>query len=191
MSNDYSIACNSPRYTFGLVWACVSILVYPVGVLALYAYFLWSNKDEIVTIKTAEVEARETKEEEKLREELLRRDLNDMQDAMETVALKKRLTKLAKQRRSRRISRSDSVKPTIAPAGTRIVTAAELTFLFKAYEGKVSKHTAVQCDVMPSSSPLSLFPSSHTISSQYHAVLNILYQSSGTGSCWRLLAGYY
>ena len=190
MSNDYSIACNSPRYTFGLVWACVSILVYPVGVLALYAYFLWSNKDEIVTIKAAEVEARETKEEEKLRQELLRRELNDMQDAKETVALKKRLAKLTDRRR-RTVDRCDSVKQTIAPAGTRIVTAAELTFLFKAYEGKVSKHTAVQCDVMPSSSPLSLFPSSHTISSQYHAVLNILYQSSGTGSCWRLLAGYY
>ena len=170
MSNDYSIACNSPRYTFGLVWACVSILVYPVGVLALYAYFLWSNKDEIVTIKAAEVEARETKEEEKLRQELLRRELNDMQDAKETVALKKRLAKLTDRRR-RTVDRCDSVKQTIAPAGTRIVTAAELTFLFKAYEGKVSKHC-----LFPSLFPFSPYHITPyqpylTISSLYYQVL--------------------
>ena len=139
MSNDYSIACNSPRYTFGLVWACVSIVVYPVGVLTLYAYFLWSNKDEIVTIKAAEVEARENKEAEKLREELLRRELNDAQDAKKTVALKKRLAKLVDRRGSNSSSICDLVMPSSEPPGTRVVTAAELTFLFKAYEGKVRK----------------------------------------------------
>ena len=138
MSNDYSIACNSPRYRFGIVWACVGILVYPVGVLSLYAYFLWHNKDEIMTIKAAEVEAREDKEEEKLRQELFRREVNEMRDTEETVKMRKLLAKMTDRRRSRSIG--DSATPRPPPAVARIVTAAELTFLFKAYEGKVTDH---------------------------------------------------
>ena len=146
MSNDYSIACNSPRYRFGLVWACVGILVYPVGVLSLYAYFLWHNKDEIMAIKAAEIEAREDKEEEKLRQGLLKREVNEMQETEETVKMRKLLAKLTDRRRSR--SSSDNAMPTSTPAVARIVTAAELTFLFKAYEGKVIDHTVTQCDIL-------------------------------------------
>ena len=137
MSNDYSIACNSSRYTFGLVWACVGILVYPVGVLALYAYFLWDNSNDIMAAKAAEIEKREDKKEEKLRQKLLRRELSETQETEETVALKKLLAKLTDQRRSRSNSDSAAV-PTSAPVVPRIVSAAELTFLFKAYEGKVT-----------------------------------------------------
>ena len=143
MSNDYSIACNSSRYTFGLVWACVGILVYPVGVLVLYAYFLWDNRNDIMVIKAAEIEEREDKKEDKLHQKLLRRELNATQETKETVALKKHLATLADRRKSRSNIDSAAV-PTSASAVPRIVSAAELTFLFKAYEGKVAKYTAMQ-----------------------------------------------
>ena len=110
--------------------------MYPVGVLSLYAYFLWDNKDEIMATKAAEVEAREVKEEEKLRQELLRREVNEMRDTEETVKLRQLLAKVTDRRRSRSISGSAIPRP--PPAVARIVTAAELTFLFKAYEGKVT-----------------------------------------------------
>ena len=143
MSNDLSIACNSPRYVFGIVWACVGIVVYPVGVLSLYGYCLWRNKEEIIAIKKAEVEARLDKEEEKLRQELLRREVVEMQETEETIALKKRLVMLSDRKRL------NSVMPMAATASAsaivpHIVGAAELTFLFKAYKGQVRDLIAVQ-----------------------------------------------
>ena len=143
MRNDFSIACNSPRYKFGVVWASVGILIYPVGVLLLYAYCLWQNKDDIMAFKAAEILAREDKEEETLRQNLLDLELNETQDSEKTIALKKRLA-VAVQRRTSRIN-GDNVTPRSAsPAVARIVTAAELTFLFKAYEGKVTDKIAMQ-----------------------------------------------
>ena len=99
-----------------------------------------------MAIKAAEIEAREDKEEEKLRQGLLKREVNEMQETEETVKMRKLLAKLTDRRRSR--SSSDSAMPTSTPAVARIVTAAELTFLFKAYEGKVIDHTVTQCDIL-------------------------------------------
>ena len=154
MSNDYSIACNSSRYTFGLVWACVGILVYPVGVLALYAYFLWADKDDIMVIKAAEAEARRATMEGKLRQELLRRELlTETQDTEETVALKKHLARLTDQRRR---SASNVVLASTPAAVTRIVGAAELSFLFRAYKGKVI--LSLPCIIVMLFSPFLFFP---------------------------------
>lgn len=138
MSQDYSIACNSPRYTFGLVWASVGILVYPIGVLSLYAYCLWSNKDDIIKKKTAEVEERESRKEEALRQELEKREKEEVEDTDETVRLKKDLAVLTVRRRSS-VTAAPLITTAVVP---RIVGATELTFLYRAYKSKV-----VQCNV--------------------------------------------
>ncbi len=48
MRNDYAIACDSQRYRFGVIWAVVSILVYPVGITSFYLAVLYVNRDTIV-----------------------------------------------------------------------------------------------------------------------------------------------
>ena len=136
MSQDYSIACNSSRYTFGLVWASIGILVYPIGVLSLYAYCLWSNKDDIIKKKTAEVEERESREEEKLRHELEKREKDEVEDTDETVGLKKHLAVLTVRRRSTVTAVPEIITPAVVP---RIVGATELTFLYRAYKSKVNQ----------------------------------------------------
>jgi hypothetical protein len=45
--SDYSIPCNSARYQFGRGWAAGMIIVYPVGITALYALLLLANKHVI------------------------------------------------------------------------------------------------------------------------------------------------
>lgn len=47
LHSDYSIACDSPRYRFGIGWAIVMILVYPVGITAFYGLVLLANKHVI------------------------------------------------------------------------------------------------------------------------------------------------
>jgi hypothetical protein len=44
---DFSIACGSPRHNFGVVWAAVFIVVYPIGVPSLYMFLLYLAKDQI------------------------------------------------------------------------------------------------------------------------------------------------
>ncbi|KAG5187595.1 hypothetical protein JKP88DRAFT_307196 [Tribonema minus] len=44
---DYSISCNAPKHTFYLAYAAVFVLVYPVGIPALYAWYLWRARDTL------------------------------------------------------------------------------------------------------------------------------------------------
>jgi hypothetical protein len=47
LTADYTISCSSPRYKFGLAYACVMILIYPIGVPALYFTLLYRNRHAI------------------------------------------------------------------------------------------------------------------------------------------------
>lgn len=48
LTADMSISCTSDYYYRGVAFACVMIIVYPVGVPLLYFVLLYTNKDEIV-----------------------------------------------------------------------------------------------------------------------------------------------
>ena len=50
MTADYSISCDSDRRFFGLVWTVVMILVYPVGIPAMYWYLLHQGAITSVTV---------------------------------------------------------------------------------------------------------------------------------------------
>ena len=45
---DMSIACNTPRYRFGVMWAIAMIIVYPIGILSFYYFVLRYNRDDII-----------------------------------------------------------------------------------------------------------------------------------------------
>ena len=49
LRNDLSISCSSSRYHFGVHWAIAMIFVYPVGILSMYAYVLYVNREDIVS----------------------------------------------------------------------------------------------------------------------------------------------
>jgi hypothetical protein len=49
MTADYSVSCESDRYRFGLIYAVCAVLVYPIGVPALYLRLLYHFKDDIST----------------------------------------------------------------------------------------------------------------------------------------------
>lgn len=40
------------RYRFALVWAIISIFLYPIGMPALYYYILYSHKEDIINRET-------------------------------------------------------------------------------------------------------------------------------------------
>ena len=44
LRSDYSISCSSDRYVFGVSWAAAMLLVYPVGIPALYMYLLYTAR---------------------------------------------------------------------------------------------------------------------------------------------------
>lgn len=60
---DYSVSCETSRYSVAVVVASIAVIVYPVGIPAFYFYHLYSNCH---TIQTRE-EPCETEEEEKQR----------------------------------------------------------------------------------------------------------------------------
>ena len=47
MTADFSISCESDRYHFGILYAICAIVVYPIGVPALYFRLLYHHKDDI------------------------------------------------------------------------------------------------------------------------------------------------
>jgi hypothetical protein len=47
MRHDLNVNARSARYKFGVGWAAVMFLIYPVGVPALYFYVLYYNKEKI------------------------------------------------------------------------------------------------------------------------------------------------
>lgn len=44
---DMSIRCDSQRYYFGVVWATLSIFLYPIGIPTLYGYLLYLSRHKI------------------------------------------------------------------------------------------------------------------------------------------------
>ena len=48
MTVDYSVSCSSSKYEFGLIWAVLSVLLYPVGIPLYYFYVLYSAKSDIM-----------------------------------------------------------------------------------------------------------------------------------------------
>jgi hypothetical protein len=44
---DYGIKCGSSRHNFGVAWAAVCIVVYPIGIPSLYMFLLYLAKDQI------------------------------------------------------------------------------------------------------------------------------------------------
>jgi hypothetical protein len=54
LENDLSIACDSDRYRFGVIWAIVMVFVYPVGISAVYFYCLYINRNQIMRATTSE-----------------------------------------------------------------------------------------------------------------------------------------
>jgi hypothetical protein len=47
MTADYTVSCDSAEYRFGFIWACVMILVYPIGCPAYYFYLLYNVRHQI------------------------------------------------------------------------------------------------------------------------------------------------
>jgi len=45
---DLSIDCASDRYAFGFAWACVTALIYPIGIPVMYYILLRGNKEDIL-----------------------------------------------------------------------------------------------------------------------------------------------
>lgn len=44
LRSDYSISCSSDRYVFGVTWAAAMLLLYPLGIPALYLYLLYTAR---------------------------------------------------------------------------------------------------------------------------------------------------
>jgi hypothetical protein len=117
LRNDMSIACtgpNSGRYRFGVIWASVMILVYPVGVLSIYLYTLWYNK---LAIKE--------------------KDLSPV----ELVLLLKREARMRKRYKKLHGTEDGFVMPGRPPPPPekgimKYVTKTELNFLHRSYEGR-------------------------------------------------------
>ncbi|KAG5187583.1 hypothetical protein JKP88DRAFT_307130 [Tribonema minus] len=42
---DYSISCDTAKHTYYMAYAAVFVLVYPLGIPALYAWYLWRARD--------------------------------------------------------------------------------------------------------------------------------------------------
>lgn len=49
---DYSLTCSTGAHTAMMVYAGLMILVYPVGIPAVYAWWLYSNRDDLVKVGT-------------------------------------------------------------------------------------------------------------------------------------------
>lgn len=116
LRNDVTIACDSPRYTLGVGYAVVLIMVYPIGVPLMYYYFLRNNKREIKRIGKA-MQADHEAEEKKAQ--------NKGHHAHGAFGE----NKLAKLQEELKVT----VNPSSKPFG---VTYRELKFLYKAYEGR-------------------------------------------------------
>jgi hypothetical protein len=54
LRNDLSISCSSSRYHLGVYWAIVMIFVYPIGIICMYAYVLYINREDIINQQETE-----------------------------------------------------------------------------------------------------------------------------------------
>eukprot|EP00953_Heterococcus_sp_UTEX-ZZ885_P008669 5174-Heterococcus_DN1.PRE.7 len=49
---DYSIQCGTSKHTLYKIYASFMVIIYPLGVPALYAWLLWCNRDKLRTATT-------------------------------------------------------------------------------------------------------------------------------------------
>jgi hypothetical protein len=56
---DYSVSCRTRKHTVYKVYSGVMILVYPIGIPALYAYLLWQQRKQLHTSSDASTQARD------------------------------------------------------------------------------------------------------------------------------------
>lgn len=49
MTADYQVPCDSDKYRFGFIWACIMIFVYPVGCPAYYFYLLYDVRHDLLS----------------------------------------------------------------------------------------------------------------------------------------------
>lgn len=47
MTVDYTVSCDSSEYQFAFIWACLMIIVYPIGCPLYYFYLLYGIRHEI------------------------------------------------------------------------------------------------------------------------------------------------
>lgn len=52
MTADYGISCDSSKYKFGVIWASVMILIYPIGFPLYFFYLLYDIRNDIISILT-------------------------------------------------------------------------------------------------------------------------------------------
>jgi hypothetical protein len=116
LRNDLSIPCTGPdslRYKFGVIWAVIMILVYPIGVLSIYFYTLYFNRKAIIVKDMDEVEIDEIKE----RDEKNRRKYREAHGGSDEGFV------------------SELYEP-VKKGVMKYITMEELSFLHKAYEGR-------------------------------------------------------
>ena len=61
LPKDMSIACNSPRYYYGIYWASVMIIIFPFGIPCLYLYLLFLARAEIALRKEKQMHSNRRK----------------------------------------------------------------------------------------------------------------------------------
>jgi hypothetical protein len=61
MSNDLAISCASSRYGFGVVWGIFMIIIYPIGMPALYYLILYANKEDLIDKDRVSTESTDAK----------------------------------------------------------------------------------------------------------------------------------
>ena len=61
LPKDLSISCNSSRYYYGVSWAAVMMVIYPLGIPCLYLYLLFLARAEIILGKEKQITASSSK----------------------------------------------------------------------------------------------------------------------------------
>jgi hypothetical protein len=125
LNKDLSISCDSNRYQFGIIWAAVMVIVYPVGIPALYLYVLYRNRNAIMY---------GTPEKELRRKSLEVHHPLSVEEEAEVLAELEAKQKVADQLEADTFD--DRVKPTERriPKLTDYITPKEIYFLHQAYE---------------------------------------------------------
>jgi hypothetical protein len=124
LNKDLSISCDSSRYQFGIIWAAIMVVVYPVGIPALYLYVLYRNRHAIM-YGTPEKEIRR-------RSLQIHRPLSEEEEAGVLTELE------ARQKEHYIQYNGDDDSPAMPrrrnPKLTDYITPKEIYFLHQAYE---------------------------------------------------------
>jgi hypothetical protein len=57
---DYSVSCNTAKHTIYKIYSGLMILVYPIGIPALYAYLLWQQRKQLHTSTDPSTQSRDS-----------------------------------------------------------------------------------------------------------------------------------